>query len=118
MLIPCWQDNPFDYSFEQELLGFDHAEAGAELMKSWGLPGILVETTGCHHQPNKAEINKLSSYVVFIANVLAHNDEDRITEALAQCREATTINDDIDALMELQQEALRKREALIGIFLG
>ncbi|OMH38858.1 HDOD domain-containing protein [Motiliproteus sp. MSK22-1] len=118
LLIPYWQDNPFEYSFEQQLLGFDHAEVGAELMKSWGLPGILVEATGCHHQPNKAEINKHSSHAVFIANVLAHNDEHRVAEALAQCREAIAINDDIDTLLELQQEALRKRETLIGIFLG
>ena len=123
ILIPRWLDSPFDQSFEQNMLGFDHAEVGAELMRSWGLPEVLVKATGCHHQPNTAETNVLSSYTVFMANVLAHDDEHMVRSALDLCvREMTrmemTIDDDLEALISLREGAIKEREALISIFLG
>ncbi len=35
---------------EQEQLGFDHCQAGALLVKSWGFPGTLVEPIAQHHE--------------------------------------------------------------------
>ena len=36
---------------ETETLGFTHAQAGAELLKTWRLPTTLVEATMRHHEP-------------------------------------------------------------------
>jgi putative nucleotidyltransferase with HDIG domain len=36
---------------ERETLGFTHAQAGAELLKTWRLPTLLVESTARHHEP-------------------------------------------------------------------
>lgn len=37
------------YVAEQNILGFDHAEVGAELLEYWNLPRILVEPIRHHH---------------------------------------------------------------------
>ncbi len=46
-----------DLSFneaEQMVLGIDHAEVAAELLKAWNLPEATVATARWHHQPNHA----------------------------------------------------------------
>ena len=40
---------------EQEILGFDHAEAGARLLERWNLPSSLVSAVRYHHAPLEAE---------------------------------------------------------------
>jgi HD-like signal output (HDOD) protein len=42
------------YEVEQELLGTTHAEVGAYLLGSWGLPLTMVETVAYHHMPGNA----------------------------------------------------------------
>jgi len=37
---------------EQRVLGIDHAETGAELLKYWKLPSSVVEVVRWHHQPD------------------------------------------------------------------
>lgn len=37
--------------YERETYGFDHAEAGAALAKSWGLPDAVVHAISEHHDP-------------------------------------------------------------------
>lgn len=41
---------PF-WEIETELLGITHAEVGAYVLGSWGLPLTLVETVAYHHTP-------------------------------------------------------------------
>lgn len=36
---------------EQQVLGIDHAEAGAALLESWSLPQSVVDVVRWHHQP-------------------------------------------------------------------
>ena len=60
------------YVLEQEILGFDHGDAGAAMAKNWGLPDSLVEAIGCHHQPEKAERHKLDASIVHIANIMTN----------------------------------------------
>jgi len=40
---------------EKRILGFDHAEAGAQLGESWNFPAPLVDVIRWHHQPENAE---------------------------------------------------------------
>lgn len=59
---------------ERELLGFDHAEVGALLIKAWGLSEELSELTRCHHQYQLAQSNQVATVILALANLLADND--------------------------------------------
>ena len=56
---------------EQELLGFDHAMVGAELIRTWKLPASLVEAVEFHHNPSQAPNYPLIAAVVHVADVIA-----------------------------------------------
>lgn len=59
---------------ERNLFGFDHAEVGHALMKSWGLPDNLLATTLWHHQPETALHHQLACQLIYLANQLAQQD--------------------------------------------
>ncbi len=56
---------------EAEILGFDHAEVGGALAKSWQLPAILQECIAFHHAPARAEKYPREAALIHIANTLA-----------------------------------------------
>lgn len=55
---------------EQQVLGADHAEVGATLLRKWGLPELLVESVANHHQPVIKPKPALSA-IVHVADVIA-----------------------------------------------
>lgn len=57
--------------FEQQVLGFDHAQVGGELIKEWQLPPLLFECVAFHHQPSLAAECKKEVAIVHIANALS-----------------------------------------------
>jgi len=68
-----------DYSAEHEisfpeaeyaLLGIDHAEVGAVLMRRWRLPEQLCTPVRWHHRPEDATSEKLVTSVVHLADIL------------------------------------------------
>lgn len=65
---------------EQEVLGFDHAEVGGELMRAWHLPEGLVEAIRFHHQPLQAQTNPLETALVHLADVIACAIHDSASE--------------------------------------
>ena len=48
---------------EREILGFDHAEAGARILERWNLPGSLVSAVRYHHSPQEATTYSLAAFV-------------------------------------------------------
>jgi putative nucleotidyltransferase with HDIG domain len=56
---------------ERAILGTDHAEVGACLLKSWRLPENIVEAVADHHQPVLTP-RPLLSAVVHVADCVAH----------------------------------------------
>ena len=56
---------------EKSILGTDHGEVGACLLKSWRLPAEVIEAVGNHHRPALVPAPKLSA-ITHIANALAH----------------------------------------------
>lgn len=56
---------------EKAVLGTDHGEVGACLLKSWHLPDEIIEATANHHNPIVEPAPKLS-VVTHVANCLAH----------------------------------------------
>ena len=56
---------------EREILGIDHAEAGAVLLESWGLPADVVEIVRYHHRPDEFDGDPLGVDLVHIADILS-----------------------------------------------
>lgn len=62
-----------DVSFEvaeQAVLGIDHAEIGAKILESWGLPEEIVSAVRWHHDPDAADTTSTLIDIVHVANIL------------------------------------------------
>lgn len=57
---------------EEEVLGINHAEIGASLMRLWNLPDRLIEAVEAHHDLKKAKEFKKEASVVHISDILIH----------------------------------------------
>ena len=57
---------------EREVLGFDHAQIGGELLRNWHYPANLVHVVTHHHTPMSAGFFQLECSVVHLADYLAH----------------------------------------------
>ena len=58
--------------FEQQLLGFDHAEVGQALLLHWNMPGNLCTSILYHHNPMDAHDAHLESALIHIADQVTH----------------------------------------------
>ncbi len=63
------RNNQLLFQTERELIGFDYAQVGAELMRVWKLPASLIEAVECHIEPAKAREYPLEAAIVHIAGV-------------------------------------------------
>ncbi|MCU0971333.1 MAG: HDOD domain-containing protein [Gammaproteobacteria bacterium] len=75
-------------SVEREVLGFDYAAVGAELLASWSLPATLVEPIRHHALPAMARSYPLETAVIHVAV--------RLAEAPAECPEAGSFAASLD----------------------
>jgi len=57
-------------SAEHEILGFDHGEIGADVCKSWEIPGTLTDAIRYHHYPSRSR-GKLLAYIVHVGDHVA-----------------------------------------------
>jgi putative nucleotidyltransferase with HDIG domain len=57
---------------EQELLGFDHTQVGALVLRKWNISAELEEAVLHHHDPSHAERNQHLTAIVSFANDLAN----------------------------------------------
>ena len=60
---------------ENEVLGWDHAEAGGRILNKWNLPDRLVEGVLYHHNPSLAPRYPLEAAVTHVADILAQTLE-------------------------------------------
>lgn len=60
---------------ELEVIGFDHAQLGAELLRAWRLPPSLITAVEFHHQPELAPDHGRHAEIAFLANSLANSSE-------------------------------------------
>jgi len=67
--IASKESMPFDMA-EKQVLGMDHAEAGAILLENWGLPSEIVEIIRYHHEPDNFPGDKLAMDLVHTADNL------------------------------------------------
>lgn len=76
------QNRGIIYIVEQEIIGFDHAEVGAELLRRWRLPQAQVEAVGNHHTPSLARQYPRQAAIVHIANYLANTMLSNLSSSL------------------------------------
>lgn len=84
---------------EREVVGCDHAEVGACLLKQWGLPEVLIESVANHHRPVITPKPQLSA-IVHVADVVAL--EAGIAPGLASF--ATRVDEDAVGAVGLDRE--------------
>jgi putative nucleotidyltransferase with HDIG domain len=60
---------PFELA-EQSVLGTDHAEIGAEILKNWAFPQDLVSAVRWHHNPDSADETNILVDIIHVANAL------------------------------------------------
>ncbi|MCK4743139.1 MAG: HDOD domain-containing protein [Sulfuriflexus sp.] len=71
------------FIIEEELIGFNHATVGAELLRHWGLPDYIVEAVEHHHTPNLAKHHPQDAAIAHIANYLSNTMPSNLGENLA-----------------------------------
>ncbi|MCU7830798.1 MAG: HDOD domain-containing protein [Candidatus Thiodiazotropha sp. (ex Myrtea sp. 'scaly one' KF741663)] len=59
---------------EERILGFNHMDVGAALMKSWQLPDSLISVAQNHHTPSYATTFQLDVAIVHIALAIARGE--------------------------------------------
>lgn len=59
------------YLAEQEVIGFDHAQVGAQLMRVWDFPQSLEFATRYHHNPNLGHASALEIAIVHLADIVS-----------------------------------------------
>jgi HD-like signal output (HDOD) protein len=53
--------------FEQEIIGFTHAEVGRELLRLWGMPESLHDVVGFAMNPDAVKMHKLDAHLLGLA---------------------------------------------------
>lgn len=97
---------------EQAVLGFDHAQVGAELMKTWALPLSHQATARYHHNPDINQEYSLEVSIVYVANLITElaetgeYDANWLNDVPAEILELTGVAvDDIeDILIEARDQ--------------
>jgi putative nucleotidyltransferase with HDIG domain len=70
-----------DFSAELEMFGATHANVGACLLASWGLPLPILEAVAWHHEPERSSEKKFCLLAaVHAANAFAHQSEGTLAE--------------------------------------
>lgn len=67
------EDMPL-YQAEEKIIGFTHADVGAELVQSWNLPESLQYTTRMHHAPAFSDYG-MECAIVYLADQISHMAE-------------------------------------------
>ncbi len=75
---------------EREVLGYDHAEVGYQLLLNWGLPEGIATVIRNHHEPERSGTYQLETAVIHIASLLgeAHAAQRSLQEAMVGCSPA------------------------------
>jgi HD-like signal output (HDOD) protein len=84
VLLRAKQENCPIALLEKEVLCFDYADVGGELLKSWKLPASLYETVANHVYLKRDAPFSLDSAIIHIANILALQEESLKTGFPAQ----------------------------------
>ncbi|MGB4600723.1 MAG: HDOD domain-containing protein [Trichlorobacter sp.] len=55
---------------ELDRLGFDHADAGGALLRSWKIPANIAEPVASHHRPSRAEQFPVEAATIHLSDII------------------------------------------------
>ncbi len=61
------------YRLQREILGYDYAELGSDLLESWELPQVFVESIRYHLDPGRADNFALEATALHLANIVSNS---------------------------------------------
>lgn len=64
---------------EQKVIGFTHAQVGAELLRIWKLPEEICDPVEFHHSPALSEVSAFNASLINIADALATIEEMKLS---------------------------------------
>lgn len=102
VLLSVRQDRRLLTGFEQEILGFTHAEVGRILLETWGLPDSLSEVVGYYPQPDFAMYHKLDATLLNLSSRLV--DDQAFGRPIEQT--LVEIPDQMLALLRMNREQI------------
>ena len=108
------------YLVERSLIGLDYARVGGALMRRWGLPKSLWESTEFHVEPGRATEYPIQTAIIHIATTLTAAAESS-EEPDARMSEVDTTAWDVTELtpeqcIAVQKEVGRKVDSVINLF--
>jgi HD-like signal output (HDOD) protein len=71
--LRCKSKDETLHKAEFEAMGFNHAEVGGELMRTWKLPRVLEEAVEFHHNPAAAMEFSLEASMIHAAETIVNN---------------------------------------------
>ncbi len=112
------------FEVEQEVIGFDHAKVGSELLRDWKLPETIIDAAEFHHEPGKAEVSPLGASIVHIASAIAV-DVEAVSEKRDEESFIATIDPvalavtglTVETIEPIKEEAALQFTAAIELFL-
>ena len=114
-------------NLERELFGFDHAELGAYLLESWGMPEEMTEAIRYHHQPDNTSVSgRVADRVQVLAFAskigqlqLAPDQPDLFMELIDFARDRFQLDqEDFVAFLEPLQEKVEQLAVLLNVDIG
>ncbi len=108
------------YLSERELMGFDHADVGRELLKAWKLPPRLVEAVGCHHQPQTAKEFPVDAAIIhtsdYIVHVLHATSDAEFSEPQLYPKSWEIIGLNSDDFEFMKDKVIQQYQGIVGLF--
>ncbi len=95
-----------------------HAEVGARMLSSWGLPDTMAEAIRLHHDPDSSRGDATLPHLLRFADDLAHlmMDDADAPESLEDHPDLERLNlypDDVEWLLERQSKVIEQMEAYL-----
>ena len=106
---------------EEKLMGFDHTQVGALVLRKWNISQSLEEAVLHHHSPKAAKINQELTAVVSMANILSNiirtsKGDDMDFTSLFSSDAAEVLGYDEAKILELKDQILEMLEQDKDIF--
>jgi putative nucleotidyltransferase with HDIG domain len=107
---------------EHKILGFDHAEVGALVVKKWNLPAPLEEAVRLHHRPLQSLLDPPLCAIVSLGNSICiklglgpERQSELALEGLEAVRRLKLPAERLPRIMEMLQEKLAQEKELFNL---
>ncbi len=105
---------------EKEIIGYDHALVGQELLRAWKLPESLVDPVAHHHDPFESEDYQFKTATVSLANIIAntlgHTCGNRSFDVDPQADPVGIVGLNKDELEQVSEEINYRLDELVEFF--